>query len=111
MSGVILAGKVSVGDNVLLGPDSLGAYVVTAIKSIQRKRVNVMHAEAGQSVSYALKRVRRAGVRKGQVILAKTDVHPTAVRRFEGQVLVLYHNTTISKSYQAMLHCGSVRQT
>lgn len=34
-----------------------------------------------------------------------------AVRKFEGQVLVLYHNTTIQPRYQAMLHCGSVRQT
>jgi GTPase len=56
---------VSVGDTVLLGPDSLGAFISTVIKSIQRKRVNVLHAEAGQSVSFALKRVKRAAVRKG----------------------------------------------
>lgn len=77
------------GDNVLLGPDGLGAFLPTSIKSIQRKRVNVLHAEAGQSVSFALKRIKRAGVRKGQVILPKTDVHPVAVRRFEGQVRIM----------------------
>lgn len=30
----------------------------------------------------------------------------SAVRRFEGQVLILYHNTTMQPNYQAMLHCG-----
>jgi hypothetical protein len=36
---------------------------------------------------------------------------PRAVRRFEGQVLVLYHNTTIQPGYQAVMHTGAVRQT
>lgn len=101
----------AVGDTVLLGPDSLGAFTPTAIKSIQRKRVNVQSAEAGQSVSFALKRIKRTGVRKGMVLLAKTEVQPVSTRRFEGSVLVLYHNSLISPHYQAMLHVGSVRQT
>ena len=46
-------------------------------------------AEAGQCVSFALKRVRRAAVRKGMVIVNKTEVPPKAVRQFEGQVLIL----------------------
>lgn len=41
----------TVGDNVLLGPDSLGQFIPTSIKSIQKKRVDVETAEAGQSVS------------------------------------------------------------
>lgn len=45
------------------------------------------------------------------MLLAKTEVPPVAVRRFEGQVLVLYHNSLISPHYQAMCHLGSVRQT
>lgn len=56
---------VAVGDTVSLGPDSLGAFTTTVVKSIQRKRVNVLHAEAGQSVSFGLKKIKRAGVRKG----------------------------------------------
>jgi hypothetical protein len=69
----------------------------------------VTSAEAGQSVSLALKRVRRAAVRKGMVIVHKTEAAPprgetlaypaslrrllidtnAAVRQFEGQVLIL----------------------
>lgn len=99
VSGVMLAGRIATGDPVLLGPDSLGHFVATSVKSIQRKRVNVDAAEAGQSVSFSLKRIRRNGVRKGMVLLSKPDgttPPPKAVKSFEGQILVLYHNSTVS---------------
>ncbi|KAH8119238.1 GTP-binding protein 1 [Phellopilus nigrolimitatus] len=104
-------GHVKVGDAIYLGPDSNGAWHSTVIKSIQRKRATVTTADAGQCVSFALKRMRRAAVRKGMVIVARTETPPRAIRRFMGQVLILYHNTTLQKGYQAMLHCGAVRQT
>lgn len=50
-SGVITAGSVRANDNVLLGPDSVGQFIATAIKTIQRKRASIESAEAGQSVS------------------------------------------------------------
>ncbi|KAG0144970.1 hypothetical protein CROQUDRAFT_659278 [Cronartium quercuum f. sp. fusiforme G11] len=112
VSGVILSGKMAIGDEVLLGPDSLGHFTVTTVKTMQRKRVNIEHATAGQSVSVSLKRIKRSGVRKGMVLLSKTiDPPPRAVKKFEGQILILYHNSTIQPNYQAMLHVGSVRQT
>ena len=40
------------------------------------------------------------------VMLTFAVVGVSAVRRFEGQVLILYHNTTMQPNYQAMLHCG-----
>ncbi|KAJ7262166.1 GTP-binding protein 1 [Mycena haematopus] len=109
--GIINNGSIKTGDAVLIGPDSNGNYQSTVVKSMQRKRANVTTAEAGQCVSLALKRVRKAAVRKGMVLVHKTDNPPKAVRQFEGQVLILYHNTTLQKNYQAMLHCGAVRQT
>lgn len=39
-------------------------------------RANVTTAEAGQCVSFALKRVRRAAVRKGMVLVSKSDNPP-----------------------------------
>ncbi|BGP48599.1 hypothetical protein JCM10450v2_004475 [Rhodotorula kratochvilovae] len=111
VSGVILSGSVRPGDVLLLGPDAVDSFIPAAIKSIQRKRVNVDYAEAGQAVTLALKRIKRAQVRKGMVLLAKTDPPPVATRRFEGSVLVLYHNTMITTRYQAMMHVGAVRQT
>ncbi|KAG8694934.1 hypothetical protein FRC09_009506 [Ceratobasidium sp. 395] len=111
VNGIINAGAINTGDAVLLGPDGNGQWLTSSVKSIQRKRANVESADAGQTVSVALKRVRRANVRKGMVLVARTDHPPHAARRFYGQVLILYHNTTMQIGYQAMLHCGAIRQT
>ncbi|KAI0063582.1 GTP-binding protein 1 [Artomyces pyxidatus] len=111
VNGILNSGTIKTGDAVLLGPDEHGQYMSTVVKSMQRKRADVSTAEAGQTVALALKRTRRAAVRKGMVIVHKTDTPPRAVRQFEGQVLILYHNTTLQPNYQAMLHCGAVRQT
>lgn len=129
VSGVLLSGTVKAGDPVLIGvrnlfrlylcamltygihqPDSLGAFIPTSIRSIERKRVRVAGAEAGQSVALALKRIRRNQVRKGMVLLSH-DATPKAVQRFTASVLILYHNSTIARGYQAMAHIGSIRQT
>ncbi|RKO87815.1 P-loop containing nucleoside triphosphate hydrolase protein [Blyttiomyces helicus] len=110
VSGTITSGIVHVGDSLLLGPDSTGHFTPTIVKSIQRKRVSVPCASAGHSASFALKKVKRAAIRKGMVMLSKT-LEPKAVYEFEAEILVLYHSTTIGAKYQAMLHCGCVRQT
>lgn len=111
VNGILNSGSVKTGDSVLFGPDSNGHFQSTIVRSMQRKRADVATAEAGQCVALALKRVKRAAVRKGMVIVHKTDTPPKATRQFEGQVLILYHNTTMQRNYQAMLHCGAVRQT
>jgi len=59
-----------------MGPDANGNYLQTSIKSMQRKRASVTSAEAGQTVSLALKRTKRQLVRKGMVIVKKTDEPP-----------------------------------
>jgi GTPase len=111
VNGILNSGSVKTGDSILFGPDSNGHFQSTIVRSMQRKRADVTTAEAGQCVALALKRVKRAAVRKGMVIVHKTDTPPKATRQFEGQVLILYHNTTMQRNYQAMLHCGAVRQT
>lgn len=51
VSGVVTAGRVKPNDPVLLGPDSLGHFLPTTVKTIERKRAKVDLAEAGQSVA------------------------------------------------------------
>ncbi|KAL1673923.1 P-loop containing nucleoside triphosphate hydrolase protein [Schizophyllum commune] len=112
VNGIINSGRIQVGDQIMFGPDSNGNFANTVVKSMQRKRADVTTAEAGQCVAVALKRVRRTDVRKGMIIVHRTEAGPPkAVMRFEGQVLILYHNTTLQPGYQAMLHTGAVRQT
>lgn len=119
VSGVVKSGVVHAGDTVLVGPDSLGQFATTTIRSIERKRIPVPVCSAGQSASFALRRVRRKDVRKGMVVLlAKSDSNPNApisqpkvYREFVAEVLILSHATTIRIKYQAMLHVGPVSQT
>lgn len=111
VSGVVKSGIIHAGDQILIGPDSLGYFTTTAIRSIERKRLPVPVCTAGQSASFALKRVRRKDVRKGMVVLPKMDPPPVAHREFVAEVLILSHATTIKPNYQAMLHVGPVSQT
>ncbi|KAI6827824.1 P-loop containing nucleoside triphosphate hydrolase protein [Hortaea werneckii] len=119
VSGVVKSGVVHAGDTVLVGPDSLGQFTTTTVRSIERKRIPVPACSAGQSASFALRRVRRKDVRKGMVVLlAKSEANPNApisqpkvYREFVAEVLILSHATTIRTKYQAMLHVGPISQT
>jgi GTPase len=83
----------------------------------------VAEARAGQSVSFALKKVKRNQVHKGMVVLAADPSHTAAsipqsismTRKacweFEAEVIILFHSSTLGPKYQAMLHSGVIRQT
>ncbi|CAN9476549.1 unnamed protein product [Alternaria alternata] len=120
VSGVVKSGVIHSGDTVLIGPDSLGQFQTTKVRSIERKRIQVPGCSAGQSGSLALRNVRRKDVRKGMVVLHKADKpdpttgilpNPKVYREFVAEVLILSHATTIKTKYQAMLHVGPVSQT
>lgn len=91
VSGIVKSGVVHAGDNVLIGPDSLGQFTTTSIRTIERKRLGVPAASAGQSASFALKKVRRKDVRKGMVVLPKLEgqANPKVYKEFvaEGKVI------------------------
>ncbi|RAQ99394.1 gtp-binding protein 1 [Stemphylium lycopersici] len=120
VSGVVKSGVIHTGDTVLIGPDGLGQFQTTKVRSIERKRIQVPGCSAGQSSSLALRNVRRKDVRKGMVVLHKADKPdpatgliptPKVYREFVAEVLILSHATTIKTKYQAMLHVGPVSQT
>lgn len=110
VSGTCLQGVIKLNDVLLLGPDALGHFMSIPVKSIHRKRMNVREVRSGQTASFALKKIKRNQIRKGMV-LVHPDLNPLASWEFEGEILVLHHPTTISQRYQAMVHCGSIRQT
>jgi GTPase len=136
VSGVCIAGSIKVGDQLLLGPtDNHGKFLQTLVRGIQRKRVPLTKCSAGQAVSFALKKIKRLDIRYGMALISPetitTAAHPSrssttiiqnthnhtkpnssrVCREFTAQVVILYHSTTITPKYQAMLHCGTIRQT
>lgn len=110
VSGTTLKGVIRLNDTLMLGPDPLGHFIPIAVKSIHRKRMAVKEVRAGQTASFALKKIKRSQIRKGMVMVSPS-LNPQACWEFEGEILVLHHPTTISSRYQAMVHCGSIRQT
>ncbi|KAI7690326.1 GTP-binding protein 1 [Sarcoptes scabiei] len=110
VSGLSIKGVIKANDILLLGPDSLGNYHNVAIKSIHRKRLAVKEVRSGQTASFALKKVKKNEVRKGMMMLCPS-LNPKSFWEFEGEILVLHHPTTITARYQAMVHCGGIRQT
>ncbi|KAM4594244.1 LOW QUALITY PROTEIN: GTP-binding protein 1-like [Fundulus diaphanus] len=110
VSGTTLRGLIRLNDTLLLGPDPLGTFIPIAVKSIHRKRMPVKEVHGGQTASFALKKIKRSSIRKGMVMVSP-KLMPQATWEFEAEILVLHHPTTISPRYQAMVHCGSIRQT
>ncbi|NP_998640.2 GTP-binding protein 1 [Danio rerio] len=110
VSGTTLRGLIRLNDTLLLGPDPLGAFLSITVKSIHRKRMPVKEVRGGQTASFALKKIKRSSIRKGMVMVSPR-LNPQAYWEFEAEILVLHHPTTISPRYQAMVHCGSIRQT
>uniref|UniRef100_A0A3B3XL41 GTP-binding protein 1 n=1 Tax=Poecilia mexicana TaxID=48701 RepID=A0A3B3XL41_9TELE len=102
VSGTTLRGLIRLNDTLLLGPDPLGTFIPIAVKSIHRKRM-----ETFRPLSRGIK---RSSIRKGMVMVSP-KLMPQATWEFEAEILVLHHPTTISPRYQAMVHCGSIRQT
>lgn len=89
VSGIVKSGVVHAGDTVLVGPDSLGQFTTTTIRTIERKRIQVPATSAGQSASFALKRVRRKDVRKGMVVLPKLEGYsPKVYREFVAEGII-----------------------
>lgn len=69
ISGTCLQGIIRLNDTLLLGPDPLGHFQPIAVKSIHRKRMNVVEVRGGQTASFSLKKIKRSQIRKGFEIL------------------------------------------
>jgi len=101
VSGTTLCGTIRLNDTLMLGPDPVGQFVAITVKSIHRKRMVVREVKAGQTASFALKKIKRSQIRKGMVMVSPS-LNPSATWEFDGEILVLHHPTTISSRYQAM---------
>lgn len=56
------------------------------------------------------RKISKKQIRKGMVLLSGAE-QPKSCWEFMAELLILNHPTTISKNYEAMIHCGAVRQT
>jgi GTPase len=85
VAGVVNSGTIHNGDTMWMGPNATDDFIPVTIRNIQRKRVDVPFVTAGQSASFALKKIRRRDIRKGMVMLQKTELPPQAIREFTAE--------------------------
>jgi len=45
------------------------------------------------------------------MVLIDRELQPTPIWEFEAEVMILHHATTIRPNYQAVIHCGVIRQS
>ncbi|MDH3324226.1 MAG: GTP-binding protein [Candidatus Peregrinibacteria bacterium] len=112
VSGTLMKGIVKTGDKLFLGPDNFGKFELISCRSIHSKRLPIKKAYAGQTASINIPKIRKEQIRKGMVLISpQTDIDQHVCLEFEGELLVLYHHTTIQVGYEAVVNCGIVRQT
>jgi len=109
LSGTVVSGKIDTRCPLVIGPDSLGKFLPLTVRNIRTRTGDTDHAQAGQSITLAVRRIARNTVRKGMVIVP-ADSAITPCKMFQAEVLVLYHSTTISPGYECVVHCNAVKQ-
>lgn len=120
--GIVLAGTVKygsfkLGQKVLLGPHN-NEYISVTIKSIHNcisKDVNILREDESGSFGIRLdvkKSFSKDMFTKGQIITTDMDF---AMRHtcfnFSCDIAIFNHSTTISKGYECVIHCRTIRQT
>jgi len=109
VSGTVVSGSFDSRTPLMIGPDSLGNFIPLTVRNIRTRIGDSDHAQAGQSITIATRRLARESVRKGMVIVT-ADSGITPCKVFQAEVLVLYHRTTIVPGYECVVHSNAVRQ-
>ena len=107
VSGIVQSGKIHTGSFAYLGP-SKGEYEQVRLKSIQTSRIVVNEAFPGDYISIALGFKGKAPrITKGMVLTTYKPI--PNVRRFEAEIYVLHHPTTVRVNYNTQIHLKTIR--
>ena len=116
LSCTITSGIINKSDKIMMGPFN-GKFIELTIKSIHDNfHTHVDNISAGSSGCFNIKcsekkfTLKRDMIKKGMILVDKTDEKFT-YKEFEAKVKILHHPTTIKVNYEAMIHCGSVKQS
>jgi GTPase len=114
LSGINRGGVIRKDDHLHLGPIK-GNFYEVVVKSIHNNfKTNVNELECGHGGCIAIKIVGASkkdfvnirDIRRGVMCMRE----PKASMRFEADVTILHHPSTIQTSYQPIIHSGTVRQ-
>jgi len=107
--GFVVCGTPRIGDVVWVGPDSLGNYIKSKIKTLHFNRVSCDFVVPGNHCTICLPGVTRDYLKCGMYILQGT-VPRISVRKFTAEVKVVStHGVTIKPGYCPVLNIDNTR--
>ena len=116
VSGIVRAGTIKINSTLMLGPDRNNTFRPVLVKSIHVNRVANDETFPGEIACLSIRPVSKKDTltmddfRKGMVMIDQS-LKLDLIWEFEAEVLILHHSTTIKEGYQAVLHCGVIRQS
>lgn len=117
VTGLVQSGTITVGETMLLGPDSSGAFSVVTVDSIEVQRKAERALSAGETGALLISfppeaaSVPAARIRKGMMLL-HPSLRPKASLQFDAEVHFLLRDDSfgLKENSQAVIHAGRVRQ-
>jgi GTPase len=114
LSGIVQEGVIHCNQKMNIGPFN-GKYIEVLVKSIHDNfKRNIDSLSSGHCGCVNIKVVnqkkntlKRNSIKRGHILIGD----PYSIRRFDADVTILHHPTTIKLDYEPVIHCGSVRQT
>jgi len=116
VSGIVRAGTIKISSTLMLGPDRNNTFRPVTVKSIHVNRVATDQTTPGEIACLSIRLVSKKDsltmddFRKGMVMIDQS-LKLDLIWEFEAEVLILHHSTTIREGYQAVMHCGVIRQS
>ncbi|MCD6402795.1 MAG: GTP-binding protein, partial [Candidatus Aenigmarchaeota archaeon] len=110
VSGTVKQGEIETGSEVLLGPFKTGEFKRVKATSIQTHYHPLDKVKAGFVVGVALRGVKYEDVHRGMVI-CDPELNPSAIWRFEADILVLNHPTCVKVGYEPVVHVNTIAET
>lgn len=114
ISGILQQGTIKKDDKLFIGPFN-GKFKEVLIRSIHDNfKTNIDCLTANQGGCFNIKLVNSKkdildfrAIKFGTILIKQ----PYCIKKFDADIQILHHPTTIKLNYQPFIHCGSVRQS
>ncbi|MGP3667498.1 MAG: translation elongation factor EF-1 subunit alpha [Candidatus Bathyarchaeota archaeon] len=102
--GRVETGVLKEGDKVVFVP----AGKEGEVKSIEMHHARIPKAIPGDNIGFNVRGITKKDIKRGDVCAHPTNP-PKAVKEFIGQIIVVYHPTSIAQGYTPVLHAHTAQ--
>lgn len=102
--GRVETGILKEGDTIVFMPPGVAGEV----KSIETHHQRIPKAEPGDNIGFNVRGISKTDIRRGDVA-GHPGSPPTVVKEFIGQIIVIFHPTSIAQGYMPVLHAHTAQ--